>query len=359
MYLLFIALIWTSSLSKTPDKNPVNVQSDSTKPRRIEWSLLPIVFRSPDTDWAFGLLPQVVFRLPQNDRASRGYVGGYYTLNEQYDFFANGSLWLSEDRDHIDVAMGTKYWPSDFYGLSAPDADVKGIPYTERSTSVSAGGSRGMGPGLRLGLNGEVTRTEIIAEDGDLPDELRSVAGSSGGWLVSLGPVIGLDSRDDVFYPTGGWNVELSTSWSGLVGDYDFLGARLDARTYRRISGRHVLAWQALLNLNTSGVPFWAMRGLGSVVRGYSNMRFLDRQMTAAQVEYRFVPIAWRVGLTAFVGVGSVAARIDELPKSTFRWAAGVGFRFVFMKDAKINIRWDFGFAPGSSGDYLEMSEAF
>jgi len=339
----------------------MHAASDTTYQKNLSLSLLPIIFSSPDTDWAFGILPQAVFRMPETERQSRIFVAAYYTLEKQYAISTVGSLWFNGNRDNLDIEAAIKYWPTDFYGLSARSMNVEGISYVESVSSVEISASRQFGPRIRLGVSGGIRKMDIRSKDENEPLDLGSVQGQEGGWIVSLGPSVGIDSRNHVYFPTRGWLVDVSMMLNGYVlgGDHDFLALRADVRTYRILFGSHVLAAQAILDFKSVDVPFWAMTGIGSVVRGYSSFRFVDRHMAALQLEYRIVPVVWRVGLTAFAGIGTVADSIDELPRGQIRWAAGFGLRIAFMRDAKINIRWDFGFGPGSSGDYLDMAEAF
>ena len=360
MQLLLVSLLsGTLAVGALPTA-PVQVLSDTTL-KNLSWSLIPIIFTSPDTDWAFGVLPQLVFRLPRTQRQSRVAIDAYYTLNKQYAVSTRGSFWFNGNRDHVNVDAAIKYWPTNFYGLSARNMDIEGTKYVESVSSLSVSGSRQFGPRFRLGLNGGIRKVDLRSEDSSDPPNLGSVQGHDGGWIVSMGPSIGLDSRNHVFYPTMGWfaNVSLTLNGYALGGDYDFLAMRTDVRAYKGLSKNHVLAGQVILDFKSANVPFWGMKGIGSVLRGYSSSRFLDQHLAAFQLEYRFIPIFWRVGLTAFAGVGTVADRINELPDGHFRWAAGIGFRFMFLRNALINIRWDFGFGQDSSGDYLDMSEAF
>ncbi len=356
---LFLGVLTTSSSS-----GQIAGPADTTEAKPLSWSLLPIVFSSPDTDWAFGLLPQVVFRMPETERQSRVFVAAYYTQKGQYAISTVGSVWFNQDRDHVELVAETTYWPTTFYGFSSgdPGPDFESADYTERKFSAAVSASRQFGQTFRIGLKGGVRKTEVLDFSLGIESLLPiHTPGEEGGWVVGLGPSIGLDSRDQVFYPMSGWYVEFAALVHGdlLGGDYDYLTVQGDVRTYRRLSGNHVIAAQALFDLKSEDVPFWGMNGIGNVVRGFSSMQFLDRQLVAGQVEYRIHPLFWRIGLAAFVGAGVVARHVDDLPSGRIRWAAGLGLRIAFMQDAKINIRWDFGWGEGTSGDYLDMGEAF
>ena len=99
--------------------------------------------------------------------------------------------------------------------------------------------------------------------------------------------------------------------------------------------------------------------GVGRELRGYSSVRFVDRSVVALQAEYRIVPVWWRLGLTLFGGVAEIADTLDSFSFREPKWAVGVGIRFLLFRVEKITIRQDFGFGRDSSGDYLDLNEAF
>ena len=71
------------------------------------------------------------------------------------------------------------------------------------------------------------------------------------------------------------------------------------------------------------------------------------------------MPVWWRLGFVVFAGVGEVTERLDNFSLSDPKYAVGFGIRFLLFSKEKITIRQDFGFGKGSSGDYLDLNEAF
>ncbi len=133
----------------------------------------------------------------------------------------------------------------------------------------------------------------------------------------------------------------------------------LDLRRYFSVADRHVVALQAAAAVTTGNPPFRILPGVGSELRGYSSVRFVDRCLLAVQAEYRIVPVWWRLGLAIFGGVADVADSVGSFDFSEPKWAVGFGIRFLLYRDEKITIRQDFGFGRDSSGDYLDLNEAF
>ena len=94
-------------------------------------------------------------------------------------------------------------------------------------------------------------------------------------------------------------------------------------------------------------------------MRGYYRGRYRDKNMIAFQMEYRIMPVWWRLGLVGFVGVGDVAGRLDRFDLGNFKYSYGFGIRYLFMREEKLNIRLDFAYGKGSSGFYIVLREAF
>ena len=64
--------------------------------------------------------------------------------------------------------------------------------------------------------------------------------------------------------------------------------------------------------------------------------------------------------MVAFAGVGDVAPRVRDLELSEFKYVAGFGGRFAAVRDEKLNIRVDVGFARGGQmAFYIGLREVF
>jgi hypothetical protein len=99
--------------------------------------------------------------------------------------------------------------------------------------------------------------------------------------------------------------------------------------------------------------------GGDAIMRGYYLGRYRDRNLVCCQVEYRVVPVVWRLGVVGFLGFGDVADRIKNLRFGDFKYSYGFGLRYIFNREQKFNMRLDFGFGKGTSGIYITGSEAF
>jgi outer membrane protein assembly factor BamA len=335
--------------------------ADTTAQRQRAWTVLPILFSSPDTGFGFGVLPQYVFRTTPATRPSSIRLDVYYTQERQFNVTARAGVWLPGNRYHTGAKVQLREWPTSFYGIGNTFADSSKEAYTERSVEASAEVQRRFRPGFYAGALIELRHSAMLEREagGALAED--AVAGSSGGQALGVGIFLTLDTRNDVFYPAHGHLIRLGSRVYGRVAgaDFGFTQHRLDARRYFQLHGPHVVALQGTLRLSTGTPPFQMLPGVGEVVRGYASKRYADRHLLAFQAEYRVAPLVWRFGLVFFVGAGQVAHVLGDFAPGRFHVAYGAGLRFQILRSANVNVRWDFGFGKDSSGDYLDLNEAF
>ena len=153
---------------------------------------------------------------------------------------------------------------------------------------------------------------------------------------------------------------------------FEYVSQSLDVRKYVTVSRTGVMAFQFLGNFNQGNVPVRSMANIGSgtIMRGYYDGRYTDKNLMAVQAELR-QHLIHRVGMVVFAGVGRVANHFSEFFKSQSQTSSnklsfsglkpslGAGLRFAVDKGEKLNVRLDVGFGRRSNGVYLNLSEAF
>lgn len=337
--------------------------ADTVQNRAAKLMVLPIIFSSPDTRLAFGVLPQLVFRNARSGNPSSVRLDAFYTLNRQFQILLRPTLWYRNDSRLLSGKMAVKEWPTSFYGIgndTDPDNKEK---FTETMFQVSVDAAFQIKKGLFAGIGYSLRYGEIDPEDsvGRLASRANPVPGSGTTLTSTLGTVFRLDTRDNHFYPSRGslHRLTIDTSVKGFASDFGFTRYSIDLRKYLAIHERQVLAVQAVVEGTAGTVPFRLLPSVGGVMRGYSSVRYIDRNLIALQLEYRYVPLFWRVGFVAFAGVADVFDRPADLAFDTIKYTAGLGIRFQFSRSEKINIRLDYGIGRDSSGDYIDLNEAY
>jgi len=115
------------------------------------------------------------------------------------------------------------------------------------------------------------------------------------------------------------------------------------------------------MDIITNNPPFQLLSLFGGRerMRGYYEGRYRDKNMMVFQMEYRVMPVWWRLGLVGFLGFGDVSNTIKNFKLRDFKYSVGGGIRYLFSREEKMNLRLDFGYGKDSSGIYITIGEAF
>ena len=345
-------------------------ESKSQGPRpenRSSFTILPIVFYSPETRWGGGTGGIFTFRPAwrmNGGRPSFIPFKAVYTQNRQFEASLEPELYFKDDSLFLQGNLCFRKFPERFYGIGNDAAPEEEEDYTPLHTSIHLALQKRLvsGRDVFVGLGYEYDHYKFLAFDpaGKLGE--GKLPGSKGGTISGFSVILRWDSRDNVFYPRRGFNVLLKTNWnSGVSGsDYGYVKATADVRTYLPLFRSHVLALQGTIQASAGDVPFMALPRLGGeeILRGIPSARFRDKFMTVFQAEYR-LPIIWRLGLVGFAGIGSVGDRVSAWQNAKWRFSAGWGVRFKLSPEEGINLRLDFGYGEGASGVYITAAEAF
>lgn len=334
--------------------------SDTSSSRPAEWIVLPIIFKSPDTGIAAGLLPQVVFYNPGSENPSHFRIDTYYTQKRQYHFLFRSSNWLKEDQLKWTAKLSFKDWPASYFGLGNR-SNSDSIPFSERIYDIETDLVKRFGFNLYLGIGYRYRYGRISYPSGStvrIPDNITGAGtfNSSG-----FSAIVNHDTRDNHFYPSRGshHSIEVYGSFPFMRSDTRFSIIKADFRKYISLSVSQVLALQMIAVQSSGDIPYRMMPTVGNSLRGYSSVRYIDRNLMAAQIEYRFVPVAWRAGFVLFAGAGDVFRTFSDLAWRELKYSIGAGVRFIFSRNEKVNIRFDYGSGRDSTGDYLDLNEAF
>jgi outer membrane protein assembly factor BamA len=335
--------------------------SDTTDQSSARLMLLPILFRSPDTGFALGVLPQLIFHSGSSTNPSTLRLDSYYTQENQYHILLRSNNWLRKDRLQLLGRGSLKKWPTSFYGIGNDTSEELKETFTEFLYEANVSFKRRVGKSYFIGLGGSVRYAKISSKEsgGILAEE--SIPGSNDTFISGLDATATYDTRDNHFFPASGSYHQLSFYGSPqfLGSDYSFVRLSADLRTYFSVADNQVFAIQATSSVSGGDVPFRMMPSVGRNLRGYSSARYIDKHMFSIQCEYRVVPIFWRLGFVVFAGTGDVFSNINDIKLNNMKHMAGFGIRYVFFRNEKINIRFDFSFGRQSAGDYIDLTEAY
>ncbi len=340
-------------------------KSVAPRPDRPSFIPLPGLFYSPETRLGVAIFVAPVFRIGSDTatRKSTTRLLGYYTQEKQWSIQLEHSLFTPGERYAVIGSWRFYDYPIFYYGTgdqtrTADEGLVQYKLFTFSERVLKRIGKRRLfvGPLYVLTSLWDIDATEAPKLRERPARELQPTV------ISGAGPVLLLDTRDRLTFPTSGAYAELSATFTGLGGDYSFGRYIADLRRYISLDhgrGRHVLAAQLVGQFHVGDVPFRELAPLGgiSLLRGYYEGRYRGRQLAAAQAEYRF-PVWRRFGGVAFASVGDVGNTVSDFNNP--RVAGGAGLRFTFNRHERLNVRADYGIGmEGSSGFYFSIGEAF
>jgi len=137
------------------------------------------------------------------------------------------------------------------------------------------------------------------------------------------------DTRDNVFSPTEGKRVALTTEFAGRMfgGDFDYNKYTFEGRQYFKVGGSQVLALRMDAGYATGRMPEAGKFAVGGIdtLRGYEDDQFKGDKMLTATAEYRF-PVVKKIEGVVFGDIGNAwdgeGYKLDNL-----KAGVGVGLR--------------------------------
>lgn len=343
----------------------VNAQIDSAK-KPYNVLVLPIIARSIETDWSFGVATSLTFRprfQNKTARTSNVQALALYSLRKQFVVAINGSIYFPDEKFIINQQLSYSYYPDKFWGLgkSAPHSNEEDYNYKQYYIYLHP--QMNVGNKIYLGFLYEFQRLfDVNYKPGGLFVQ-ENILGRDGYHVSGLGLSFTYDTRNNAFAPDHGLMLQFYFNhFANFFGsDFQYTNFVLDARKFIKTYKEQVLAMQAYGFFNAGEVPLRSLALLGGAnkMRGYYEGRYRDKNLIIFQTEYR-VPIFWRIGAVVFGDFGNVASKLSDIDFQYLKYSYGGGLRVALNKTEKLNLRLDYGISAGSSnGFYLQLGEAF
>jgi|GEM_PF-1113139 Outer membrane protein len=317
---------------------------------------IPIISYSPETSFLLGL--GMSFILPPKVNGSsvppRFFRPSSITPSVAYGF--NGQLQTSLTIDYfskrgwhyVNHASFLHNNRSYFFGLGNDAQKEHSTVYHNNVFSWEGEVTKAIGERFFAGITYQVRNDSRL--DFDEPAS-TAVPNGDGGFLAGAGPVLRFDTRNDLFFPTGGYYADLSfRRYGGWLGsDFVYSDVKLDYRGFHALpilTEGTTLAVQALYHgILSGGAPFYQLPYLSAdrLLRGIWRNLYIDRQAIALQGELRsnFSNVDPRYGYVVFAGAGDVAPSFFEDYKPGITGVFGVGFRQQVIPKLKLQSRID------------------
>lgn len=201
-------------------------------------------------------------------------------------------------------------------------------------------------------------------------DPMLAFNGGAGGWLFGIGPVLRMDKRDNIIFPSKGSWLEINYYRfnKDLISDYQYHEIKFDYRKYFPVNWLikgDVLAVQAMFNGTWGGdVPFYQLPYMTAdkAFRGVWRNLYIADQVYSVQAEYRsyFSEVDPRFGYAVFAGLGDDAKNFFKDYAASIKAFYGVGFRQQLVPKFRLDSRVDFGLtSKGDFGIFVGTGVAF
>lgn len=363
--------------------NSAATAQDSTqtvsKPKKLSLTPFPAIFYAPENGFGFGALVVPVYNFGSDSltRDSSGQLLAYYTTKKQSSFQFSYTIYTNRENWAILGETRFEDAPIFYYGTGNENAeDDRGLInyklfFTQNRVLKQLERNFFAGGQFQINRIGPVVITPM--EENGNPNRLeqRPASELDGSTVVGLGPSFLFDSRDNVINAYKGSYVEMGSYFNHRVlgSEFNFNRYNFDLRHYISPGGdgKHVLALQGRMVLETGSVPFRELAWFGGHrnMRGFYEGRFRDKSMALLQAEYR-LHFTKRHGVVLFGSTGKLAPGFSGLDFSENQYSAGLGYRFMLNPKDRVNIRIDYALKGsydflkgGASGLYFAIGESF
>lgn len=331
----------------------------------------PAVIYSPETTFSFGGFGSLYFKVGRDPYVRTSFIQALvlYSLRDQIVFGAESTVFFNNEKYILKSHVSASRFPDRFWGLGNDSKDSSLEPYSITQFYIYPQLLRKIYKKLFVGVSYEVQNVFSVEYGKDLPPNTTSifdtqkVVGRQGSLISGLGLVAQWDSRNSSFSPDRGlyFSYTVNDFHPRLGSSYSYTNHFIDVRTYVKVGTNKVLAFQLINNFNQGEVPIRSLANIGSssMLRGYYDGRYTDKNLFGIQAEYRF-PVVGRFGMVLFSAVGRVGETVvDVYSFQQLKPSFGTGLRFAIDRKEKLNLRLDFGVGKNSSGFYFNLTEAF
>lgn len=370
---LLFALLAFTSLSAQEEKRSwirrfiERSLADTSEPGQRSLRAYPTIAYAPETSFELGVSSLLLYQ-PRNDtnnRLSEITAFAFGTVKGQYGIWIDNALYTHRDKWFF---LGRTRWqrfPLLYYGIG-PDTDgndpsvIDGNYLLLRHRILKK-----IVPNFFAGFEFDWQKLYKSDYENRRTPAIPFPEGGNGSSNLGLGAALVYDNRHNALNVRKGLFTELAYLKynDAFLSDFDFRSINLDLRSFHPMGNNQVLAWQVYGQFLKGNVPFNQMALLGGemIMRGYYQGRYRDRNLLAAQAEYRFLPLPFsrRIGAVVFAGMGTVAPEASDFRTNLTRLTGGAGLRYLLFRKRDIFIRLDVGFTREGPGFYLYTGEAF
>ena len=270
-------------------------------------------------------------------------------------------FYLNEDKLLLRGYLGYGHYPSSFWGVGPYSLDEDEEQYDKDNFKANVLIYKRIFHHMYAGVGYHFYDYSVgdKKEDGILDSGV--VLGADGFKVSGLSAHFMYDTRDYQFVPMKGIYIQADGyyNFQATGSTTNFTKHNLDLRYYLSTGSRSVIAIAWYSQITMGDVPFQEMDGISNGVhsRGYPSRRYIDKDLSSIQAEYRYY-----VGRFGFAGFASAAGVGDNFFKalSMNKITIGGGIRFKLFRSHRMYFRGDVGVSvDGGAQLYFGIDELF
>jgi hypothetical protein len=350
-------------------KRQVNkVINDTTSADKPSTTVYPTFALSPETGVEIGFSALHLFRAKNDtlNRLSELQAFAFFTFNGQYGLWLDNAIYSDKDKWFFLGRTRIQRFPMFYYGIGPNTSGDNHAVVDAFSVAIKQRVLRKIVKNVFIGP--EVDFQNISSVDFKQPEEgapFDLPLGSGGSSNLGFGGALVYDNRHNVLNVRKGMFGEVSfLHYSPSLGSsYQYNSINVDLRSFYPMGKRNVLAFQVMGNFQSGDIPFsqLALMGGDMMMRGYYQGRYRDKNIIAAQTEFRMLPFAFhkRLGGSVFASSAMVAPKVNSFSANNLKLAGGFGLRYLLFPKKDIYLRLDIGFSKEGSSFYILNGEAF
>ena len=364
IFILTLVLFWATI--------PLNAQTEPIIPdttntdRKGKIFPSPVVGYTPETRLYFGAgcvyyLPPSK-KYPETNPAVLKLVA-VYTLNKQIESNFSGDSYYKNNLYKFNYSVSYFEYPDHFFGIGNYTLEENREQYDFDYFNFYFNAQRLVKPNIYAGIKSFFEHTKVYnVKPGGFFDSL-DIIGENGGLNTGLGIWLTYDTRDNIYFPLEGINVDVSGVVHNKVlgSDFNYVDYLLEVSQFNTMGKDDVLGFNFYGIFVPGTPPFNRLAELGGDkhMRGNFEGRFRDQNYLSLQSEYRIT--FWKYfAVNIFAGIGEVADEFSNFTASGLKYSFGAGGRLFIVPEDKLSLRVDYAWgSEGQSGLYVTFREAF
>ena len=334
---------------------------DRSYEKKLDLSYLITPFYGREASFGIGGMATGLYRLDRSDslmQPSNIILGFSASINGFYSLGIEGNNNFKQNRSRLYYKVVFNNKNLNLWGFNYNDCNVNpAVKYRRQMAKVYANYQYELLTNFYVvgTLDFSYTKAVKISDISYLQGQKNSYT------TTGLGLSAQYDSRDFVLNPKRGAYFYLrQTIYPEILGDAGktIWRTTFQANYYKKVWNGGILAFDLYGEVSSNNLP-WSLReelGGPNRMRGYYSGRYIDNDITSAQIELR-QHIAGRFGCAAWIGAGTVFPSIKEFDTTKILPNYGLGLHFEIKHNT--NARLDYGFGKNTSGFVLGLSTAF